>query len=89
MDLEPVSLTGLGGVALFKDGLPDDPGHGMPEAQIPRATAAMRVEKPDDDPVAVCCPHCHAPMLCLWETNRPSWFDVMSGPCRPLWYRDG
>ena len=35
------------------------------------------------------CPHCRSPMVCLKQTDRPSWSRVMASGDRPLWYRDG
>jgi len=35
------------------------------------------------------CPHCRSPLVCLTQTDRPSWSLVTASGHRPLWYRDG
>jgi len=35
------------------------------------------------------CPRCRSPLVCLTQTDRPSWSLVMASGDRPLWYRDG
>ncbi|MFV2068906.1 MAG: transposase [Pirellulales bacterium] len=42
----------------------------------------------DGDSSAPRCPKCSAAMTCLADTARSSWAVVMTGPDRPVWYRD-
>jgi len=35
------------------------------------------------------CPHCRSQLVCLTQTDRPSWSLVMASGDRPVWYRDG
>jgi hypothetical protein len=42
----------------------------------------------DGDSSTPRCPKCSAAMTCLADTARTSWAVVMTGPDRPVWYRD-
>jgi hypothetical protein len=35
------------------------------------------------------CPKCDGPLVQVLATDRPGWYEVMTGRNRPWWYRDG